>query len=104
MSHIALESIGNRHNIAGCYLTILMTQTDEYGSYNEKLDFLQFQKTFLDENVLISYWSDEEKQLGRPCYYSLLNRGGADCPALLQVLAGLHELFHPAIPDGRTWN
>ena len=73
-----------------------MTKTDEYGRYNEKLDFLQFQKAFIDEHVLISYWSDEEKQLGRPCYNSLLNRGGADCPALLQVLAGLHKLFHPA--------
>ena len=81
-----------------------MTQTDEYGSYNEKLDFLQFLKTFLDENVLTSYWSDEEKQLGRPCYNSLLNRGGADCPTLLQALAGLHKLFHPAILHGRTWS
>ena len=98
------EHKSTKSHIAKCYLTNLMTQTDEYGSYNEKLDFLQFLKTFLDENVLTSYWSDEEKQLGRPCYNSLLNRGGADCPTLLQALAGLHKLFHPAILHGRTWS
>ena len=99
-SHIALVNIGNRRNITRCYLTILMI----YDIYNEKIDFCALPKSFLNENVLISYWSDEEKQLGRPCYNSLLNRGGADCPALLQVLAGLHKLFHPAIPNGRTWS
>ena len=41
-SNIALENIGNRHNIARCYLTILLI----YGSYNEKIDFLPFQSHF----------------------------------------------------------